>query len=121
MTGTPIRTVTNERNTAIMFLNIENSGWNREVQPQTTIDAGGGWVPWCPGPSDFIRRHIAVVDTSTERILFYIYQRRASDGDFVRASIVGFEDPGPTIAGDPVPGGDRNLRVDASGVTLNRT
>jgi hypothetical protein len=119
--GTPIRSVTNERNSAILFLNMESSWWNREVPPQRTIDAGGGWVPWCGSQNEFLSRHIAIIDTSTETVLFYIWQRRASDGDFVRASPTGFEDPGPQIAGQPEPRGDRNLRIDASGVQLNRT
>lgn len=120
-TGTPIQNVTNERNSSILFLNMEWSGYNKEVPPQQTIDAGSGWVPWCGSENEFLRRHIAIIDTSTEQVLFYIWQRRASDGDFVRASTVGFEDPGPQIAGTPAPGRNRNLRVDMNGVQLNPT
>lgn len=117
--GTPIVSVTNERTSPILFLNIENPVFNREVPSHQTKSAGGGWVPWCGWEGEFLTHHIAIIDTSTETVLSYIWQRRASDGDFVRASTTGFEDPGPLIAGTPEPRRDRNLRVDVSGVQLN--
>jgi hypothetical protein len=120
-TLTPILSVTNDRNSNILFLNMENSSYNRDIPPQSTRSTGTGSVPWCQREADFLWRHIAIIDASTETVLFYIWQRNGPDGDFVRASTTGFEDPGPQIGGQPQPGGGRNLWVDMAGVRLNPT
>jgi hypothetical protein len=116
---TNIASVSNETSGKIMFTSTEDAGANREISPQFTSHRNCR-VPWCGFEGEFPMRHLAITDVDTDRVLFYIWQRRESDGDFVRASPSGFQDPGPQIPGDSQAGGrDRNLRIDSSGIRLN--
>jgi hypothetical protein len=121
MTFTNIESVTNVRGSTILFTSTEDAGANREIPPQRTSSRNCR-VPWCTSQSEFPSRHIAIIDADADRVLFYIWQRTEPDGDFVRTSPTGFQEPGPPIAGVPASGGkNRNLWVDASGITLNET
>jgi hypothetical protein len=113
---TAIQNVGNEREANVLFLNTESSGNNQEIAPGTIVSVGNAWIPWCFRERDFPVHHIQIVDTSSETVLFYIWQRNASDGDFVRVSSIGFEDPGAQLV---AAGGSYNLRVGMGGVSLN--
>jgi hypothetical protein len=76
----------------------------------------GCGLPVCQNQSEFASRHIEVTDADTESVLAYIWQRKAPDGNFVRASLIDFEDPGSLTARQPQAGRHpRNLWVDAQG------
>jgi hypothetical protein len=113
-----IRNVTNVTGHTLLFINTESSRDNRWIPPNTTMDVGGAWVPWCTKAADFPVHHFEIIDADTDQVLWYIWQRWSSDGDLIRASSAGFEDPGPPINGNSGTSGDRNLWVDG-GVTAN--
>lgn len=113
-----IRNVTNVTGHTLLFINTESSRDNREISPNTTREVGGAWVPWCWRAADFPAHHFEIIDADTDEVLWYIWQRRANDGDFIRASNGGFEDPGAPINGNARTSGDRNLWVDG-GITAN--
>jgi hypothetical protein len=116
MPVTSIQNVVNTRNSSTLFINTESSGNNREIASESLENVGNCWIPWCTRESDFPAHHIEIIDTSSEIVLFYIWQRAAADGDFVRASTTGFEDPGPPISGDSRVGRSYDLWVDPNTV-----
>jgi hypothetical protein len=93
---TAIQRVINERNGTIVFRNMESSGNDRIIAPGDTVDVGGAWVPWCTNNGEFPAHHIQIEDCSGTK-LFYVWQRNANDGDFVRVSETGFENPGKQV------------------------
>jgi len=115
----PIRSVTNITGHTLLFINTESSRDNREILTNSTRDVGGAWVPWARTAAEFPGHHFQIINADNEQILWYIWQRRAGDGDFIRASHVGFVDPGPHIAGDAGTSGDRNLFITANSLTAN--
>ncbi|MDF9749194.1 hypothetical protein [Arthrobacter sp. ES3-54] len=119
-TGTPVQSVTNFWTGSIWFLNMEEHKYDRQIPQGQTLNVGSGWVPWCRWTEEFGTRHIAIVDANAGTVLFYIWQWRGDDGDFVRASSNGFSKPGPHIAGQPEPGGERNLLVNTNRVILSK-
>lgn len=121
MTNTLVQSLSNERGGPILFIDTENAGCNKEIPPQNTRSIGCV-VPWCTRQLDFPSRNMAIIDVNSGSVLFFIWQRSASDGNFVRFSPSGFVDPGSPIPGTPQAGGSpRNLRIDGSGISLNPT
>jgi hypothetical protein len=109
------KNVTNDTDHPALFINTETSRDNRSIGPHETTDSIGAWVPWCRREDEFPSHHFQIIDEESDQVIWYIWQRKAADGDFIRASQSGFEDPGSPINGDPATDGDRNLWIDAGG------
>jgi hypothetical protein len=121
MAITSIQNIANNRNASILFINTESSGNNREIPPNNVMSVGNCWIPWCTRESDFPSHHIEIIDTNTDTVLWYIWQQKAFDGDFIRISPTGFESPDPAhvIGGNSQVGRSYNLWVDTNTVTAN--
>jgi hypothetical protein len=119
--NTLVQSLTNNLSDNILFIDTENAGCNKEIPANRTFSIGCV-VPWCTTQSDFPSRNMAIIDVSSGTVLFYVWQRNASDGNFVRFSTTGFVDPGAAIPGTGRAGGSpRNLLIDANGISLNPT
>ncbi|MGY1829085.1 hypothetical protein ACI8AA_01505 [Geodermatophilus sp. SYSU D01180] len=118
MAKTRIETVENNRNTAIEYQNLENSGCNRSV-PANRSRSVGCDVPWVDNEDQFRTKHLEIQDSSG-RVIAHIWQRTVGGEDLVRTSRTGWDDPGSAIGGNAVAGGKkRNLVVDDNGVRLD--
>lgn len=118
MSITSIQNVTNGRSKSIMFINTETSGNNRTIDPRRTVGVGNCWIPWCTNERDFPAHHLEVIEVDSGAVLWYIWQQRAFDGDFIRISTDGFKTPEPAhvIDGSADVGHSYNLYVDDAGV-----
>ncbi len=98
----------------ILFINLENSGNNREIGNRQTRSVGNCWIPWCNRTNEFPHHHIEIIDTNSETVLWYIWQQ----GNTVRVSRTGFEQSDP-MPGRSQDGGSYNLFVDAESISAN--
>jgi hypothetical protein len=120
MAITSVKNVTNLLGDQLLFINTESSRDNRYLPPTQTTGVNDAWIPWCGNPADFPFHHLEIIDTATGTVLWYIWQHWSKDGDFVRASKKGYEDPGPDIGGVAQVGGERNLWIDGAGMRADR-
>ncbi|GIH77169.1 hypothetical protein Plo01_35980 [Planobispora longispora] len=120
MAITGVQNVTNVRGSGVQFINTENSGNNRIISPQQTVNVGNCWVPWARNENELIGHSLLIIDTTTDQVLWYIWQRWAPDGDFVRASQKGWEDPGTPIPGESTPGHSINLWIAENEIRADR-
>jgi hypothetical protein len=90
MAVTGIRNITNLTNGPIDFKNEESQD-NRTVQSNQQVDTGNAWTPWCEKADDFTNHHIEI--KAPGKVLWYIWQCKGNDGDFVRKSTSGWQNP----------------------------
>jgi hypothetical protein len=96
--------VRNLRSADVRFYNLESPANSYIIPSGAIVDVKGVPVPWCPNATDFSAHHIEIQERNSGAALFYIWQRNASGGDFVRMSETGFVDPGQRVipAGEPL-------------------
>jgi hypothetical protein len=114
---TAVKNVTNNFQDNILFINTEFSGNNREIASEQAQNVGNCWIPWCTQESSFPSKHLQIIDTSSEKVLWYIWQCAGPDGDHVRCSQNGFQPPAQSnqIPGTSEVDGSRNLVLDQEG------
>jgi hypothetical protein len=74
-------------------------------------------IPRCDSANDFKSGKYITVAMGTD-IVFYIWQHKDSDSDYVRYSTTGYiAGAAPTIPGEPSAGGNKGLAFFADGST----
>ena len=95
MALTQLNFVSNDSAGELLLINTESSRSNRYIGVRSTVDINGVPVPWCTKEKDFSAHHIRIINTRTNRVIWYIWQQNDRDGDFVRISQTGFSMLGP--------------------------
>ena len=73
------------------------------------------WIPWCLSAGDFANDHFLTVGYENQVPVYWIWQERQADGDFIRYSTSGsYENPATRIPGSSAVTGNRDC-----GLTLN--
>jgi hypothetical protein len=106
---TSIQGIYNARNSSILFMNSENSGQNRDIPSSRYVGTGNCWIPWCWESKGFASHHIVIVDESTSKVLWYIWQ--GTSPDVICASQTGYGGTGPHINGESRTGKSLDLNV----------
>ncbi|MGH9404492.1 MAG: hypothetical protein ACRD3D_01500 [Terriglobia bacterium] len=109
MAVTGLQIVVNLRNQEITFTNTESDVNERIIGPKTSASVKNAWIPWCVNKGEFPQHHFHVY--SGGDMNWYLWQRQGNDGDHVRFSRTGYEEPGTPVAGDPATGQDVLLVV----------
>jgi len=103
---TAIKTLTNKTNELIEFSKREDQNDSVSILPNSSINEDV-WIPWVTNLDEFNRKAIEIRYTGSNKIV-YVWQ----NGDKVRYSTTGWENPGKAIPGDSQVDGDRTLFIE---------
>ncbi|MEV0308548.1 hypothetical protein [Nonomuraea fuscirosea] len=121
MTITGVQNVFNVLDADVLFVNLENSGNNRFIPAESSINVGNCWVPWATSEPQLLGHALLIVNAANEDVLWYIWQRHVpGQGNFVRASNKGWDDPGEPLRGEPEAGHSINLMIFENRVKASR-
>jgi hypothetical protein len=112
---TGIQMVRNDMTDTLLFINTEFSGNNAELYAEQTVSVNNCWVPWCDADYLFAVHHIEIIDQTSNKVLWYIWQHKDVDGDFVRCSNTGFTTPGTPLGDRYTVGTSVNIEISADG------
>lgn len=102
---TAIKTFVNETNELIEVTKRENKNDSVTLLPNSSAKQDM-WIPWVETQAEFDKKVIEIRYTASNKTV-YVWQ----NGDKVRYSNSGFENPGKAIPGDSQVNGDRILLI----------
>ncbi len=103
---TAVKTIINRTNDLIEIYKREDPNDSVTILPNSSAQEDI-WIPWVVNMDDFNKKTIEIKYVDSNKI-FYIWQ----NGDKVRYSKDGWENPGKAIPGDSQVDGDRTLIIE---------